>query len=82
MEAIAWSKFRRKPEETADLARTEPVALTFARGEDLILMSRREWSSLVETLYVLSDPRDAADLRQALEDVKAGRTVTVDPDAL
>ena len=38
------------------------------------LMSRREWSSLVETLYVLSDPRDAADLRQALEDVKAGRT--------
>ena len=74
MEAIAWSKFRRKPEQMADLARTEPVALTFTEGEDLLLMSRREWSSLVETLYVLSDPRDAADLRQALEDVKAGRT--------
>lgn len=82
MEAIAWSKFRRNPKASVELARTEPVTLTFAEGEDLVLMSRRELASIMETLYVLSDPRDAADLRRALEDVKAGRTVRVNINEL
>lgn len=82
MEAIAWTKFRRDPSAAIDLARTEPVTLTFAEGEDLVLMSRRELASILETLHVLSDPRDAADLRQALEDVKAGRTERVNIDEL
>lgn len=43
-----------------------------------MLVSHAEIAALRETIAILSDPLALADIRQAEEDVRAGRTVHVD----
>lgn len=50
-----------------------PVAITRARGqESVVMISRSEWDSIEETLYLLQSPRNAERLLEAIRGLEAG----------
>ncbi|MEF9993664.1 MAG: type II toxin-antitoxin system prevent-host-death family antitoxin [Acinetobacter sp.] len=42
-------------------------------GENAVLMSESQYNSLIETLYLLSNPANARHLMQSIEQHKAGK---------
>lgn len=44
-----------------------------------VLMSQAEWDSIQETLYLLNNPKNAQDLRDAIAELDAGKGVEHDP---
>jgi len=40
-----------------------------------VLVSQAEWDSLQETLYLMSGPKDAQDLRDAIAELDAGKGI-------
>ncbi len=67
----ARNKFMKLPEETA---KHKILAVTRRNKEVMAVMSWELYEGLLETLEVLSDPKLMNDLKQGVEDVKAGRT--------
>jgi antitoxin YefM len=59
------------------LTQADPTILTTDEGEQVILLSFAEYKSIQETDYLLSNPRTASELYQALEQVKQGQTVSI-----
>jgi antitoxin YefM len=53
----------------------EPVIVTRARGKPVVMVSLEDWASMDETSYLLSSPRNAARLLEAVEGLKAGKGV-------
>jgi antitoxin YefM len=49
-----------------------PVKITRQRGEGVVLVSESDWASMEETLYLMSSPRNAARLLEAIEGLNAG----------
>jgi antitoxin YefM len=56
----------------------EPVIVTRTRGKPVVMVSLEDWTSMDETTYLLSSPRNAARLLEAVEGLKAGKGVTHD----
>lgn len=50
----------------------EPVTITRAGHESVVMMSLDDYSSLLETAYLMRSPANARRLFDALERVKAG----------
>lgn len=50
-----------------------PVLVT-SRGGDVVLISKEDYESLLESLELLSTPGVFKGVREAREDIKAGRT--------
>lgn len=50
-----------------DSAQDGEKVVIVSKGRNAVLMSEEEYDSLIETLYLLSDPDMAADLRKARE---------------
>jgi antitoxin YefM len=44
-----------------------------------VLVSESEWSSIQETLYLLSSPENARRLRKGIADLNAGKGIVYDP---
>lgn len=49
-----------------------PIKITRQRGEAVVVVSERDWESMEETLYLLSSPRNAAILAEAIAELDAG----------
>lgn len=81
-ETISFTRARQNLGAAMDLAAAEPVIITRQKAEPVVMMSLEEFNSLHETLYLLGSPANAAALRKGLEDIEAGRTVTVSLDEL
>jgi antitoxin YefM len=58
-------------EVNADAA---PVMITRQRGGDAVLLSMSEYQGLMETLHLLSSPRNAEKLLRSIADAEAGKT--------
>ncbi|TPE52217.1 type II toxin-antitoxin system Phd/YefM family antitoxin [Amaricoccus solimangrovi] len=56
----------------------EPVIITRAKGKPVVMVSLEDWASMDETTYLLSSPRNAERLREAVEGLKAGDAVRRD----
>ncbi len=54
----------------------EPVQIT-GRRHNAVLVSQEDWEAIQETLYLLSEPGMAKSIREARQDIKAGRTKSV-----
>ncbi len=67
----ARNKFMKLPDQTA---KDQVLAVTRRNKEVMAVMSWELYEGLLETLEVLSDPQLMNDLKQGIEDVKAGRT--------
>lgn len=52
-----------------------PVIIHRSTGKPVVLVSLEDWEAMDETTYLLSSPANAAHLRRALADAKAGKGV-------
>jgi antitoxin YefM len=50
-----------------------PVKISRQRGEGVVIISESDWESIEETLYLLSSPRNAANLAESIAELDAGR---------
>ncbi|MFC0487165.1 type II toxin-antitoxin system Phd/YefM family antitoxin [Sinomonas atrocyanea] len=51
----------------------EEVVVTRPNGKNVVIVSQAEYSSLMETAYLLSNPRNAARLLSSIESLKPYR---------
>ena len=74
METMSYSEVRDNLKAAIDkvVADRAPLAITRQRGEGAVLVSEREWASMVETLYLLRSPANAADLIASIAELDAG----------
>jgi antitoxin YefM len=56
----------------------EPVIVTRAKGRPVVMVSLEDWASMDETAYLLASPANARQLREAIEELNAGRGVPRD----
>ena len=78
MNSISFSDSRANLKALMDrvVADKVPVTITRARGQEpVVMMSASEWSSIEETLYLLSSPRNAERLLEAIRGLEAGKGV-------
>ena len=54
------------------VASRAPVKITRQRAEDVVMVSESEWEAIEETLYLLSSPRNAERLLEAVRGLEAG----------
>jgi len=54
------------------LADAEPAILCTEKGEKVVLLSLDEFNSWQETIYLLSNPANAAHLRRSIAEAHAG----------
>jgi antitoxin YefM len=54
------------------LADAEPAILCTEKGDKVVLVSLDEFNSWKETIYLLSNPANAAHLRQSISEARAG----------
>ena len=54
----------------------EPIGIT-SRAGDVVLLSKKHFEDLQETLELLSTPGMLAGVRKAKKDIEAGRTYTL-----
>jgi antitoxin YefM len=57
---------------TAD---AEPTIICGDQGRKAVLLSLEEFNSWQETIYLLTNPANAAHLRRSIAEAKAGKTV-------
>jgi antitoxin YefM len=74
MQAISYSFARENLKAVLDkvIADRAPVAIARQRGEGAVLISASEWASIEETLHLLSSPRNAERLLNAVRGLEAG----------
>jgi antitoxin YefM len=59
-----------------------PVYISRQRKQGAaVLMSLKDYEALETTLYLLSNPKNAADLRKAKTDLDKGKGIAFDPSA-
>jgi len=51
----------------------EPILLSSGKGQHAVLLSLDEFNSWQETLYLLSNPVNAAHLRKSMAEAEAGK---------
>ncbi len=49
-----------------------PVVISRQNGKPVVMVSLEDWSSIEETMYVLSTPANAARLHEAMRELDAG----------
>jgi antitoxin YefM len=57
----------------------EPTIITSDTGQQIILMALAEFNAWQETVYLLSNPANAAHLRQSMAEQQLGRIVRLAP---
>jgi antitoxin YefM len=74
MQAVSYSEARENLKSMIDkvVADRAPLAITRQRGEGAVLVSASEWASIEETLHLLSSPKNAERLLEAVRGFEAG----------
>ena len=54
------------------------ITITRTRSEAVIMMAKTEYDALMETLHLIRSPRNAARLREAIEEIDRGDVVSVE----
>jgi antitoxin YefM len=54
------------------VASRAPIKISRQRAEDVVMVSESEWEAIEETLYLLSSPRNAERLLDAVRGLEAG----------
>jgi len=76
MEIASYSEFRQHMKSFLDavLKTRNPLFITRKHGEDLVVISKDEYTSLQETLYLLSSPKNAQRLNESIKQYERGKT--------
>ena len=75
MKTMTYSESRARYAETLDAVvnDAEPVVITRAGHEPVVIVSKRDYESLVETAYLLRSPANARRLLASIERLERGR---------
>lgn len=75
MEITTYSSFRQHLKEYLDKIFTNHSAffVTRTKGEDVVVMSKQDYDSIMETFYLLRSPKNAARILSALEEYNKGK---------
>lgn len=77
MTATTITDFREKLKEYLDRVLDNHEALIISRPKknNVVVISQEEYESLRETAYLLSSPKNAARLHEALQQLEQGKTI-------
>ena len=77
MDTMSYSSFRSQLAHTLDKVNDNhnPVLITRQNGKPAVVMSLEDFHSYQETAYLMSSPRNAERLNQAVAQIEAGQTV-------
>lgn len=80
MEITTYSNFRLHLKSFMDLVLTtrSPLFVTRSKGEDVVVLSKSDYESMQETLYLLGSPKNAERLARGLEEYKKGKGIKRD----
>lgn len=53
-----------------------PLYVTRSNGEDMVLISKADYESMQETLYLLSSPENARRLNEGIQQLQEGKTIS------
>ena len=56
-----------------------PLFVTRSKRKAVVVISEEEYSSMAETLHLLSNPVNAAYLRESINQMNEGRVIEMDP---
>jgi len=78
MDTISYSSFRSQLASILDKVSDnhKPVMITRQNGKPAVVISLEDFQSYEETSYLMSSPKNAERLNQAIKQVKSGQTVT------
>lgn len=76
MNAVTLKDAQRNLEQLIDrvIDDAEPTIVVGESGQQVVFLSLDEYNSWKETLYLLSNPTNAAHLRKSIGEAKAGQT--------
>jgi len=77
MNVTTISQFRKNSKKYFDQVINDQDILIIARsnGQSIVAMPLEQYNSMTETEYLLSNPVNAARLREGIAEAKAGKTV-------
>ena len=80
MEITTYSNFRKNLKTFMDKVSSSrgPLFVTLARDEDIVVLSKSDYESMQETLYLLSSPKNAERLFQGIREFEEGKAVERD----
>jgi len=80
MEVTTYSNFRQNLKAHLDgvVNDQKPLYVTRANGEDVVVLSKSDYEGLQETYYLMSSPKNAKRLLEALEQANKGLGVKRD----
>jgi antitoxin YefM len=80
MEVTSYSKFRENMKSYLDnvVNDSRPLYVTRTNGEDVVVMSKSDYEGLQETYYLMSSPKNAERLLEALDQANKGLGVKRD----
>jgi antitoxin YefM len=75
MDVLSYTHVRQNLKRVMDevCASKAPIVVTRQNASAVVMMPLEEYHALEETLHLLSSPRNAGRLAEALEEAKAGR---------
>jgi antitoxin YefM len=75
MQIASYSEFRQHMKSFLDavLKTRNPLFITRKHGEDLVVISKDDYTSLQETLYLLSSPKNAQRLSESIKQYEKGK---------
>ena len=77
MEIASYSEFRQHMKSFLDaVVKThKPLFITRKHGEELVVISKEDYTSMEETLYLMSNPKNAERLIESIAQFHAGQTI-------
>jgi antitoxin YefM len=74
MDVLTYTDTRAKLKEVMDRVVDDhhPVVITRQKAEAVVMVSLADWNAMEETVRLLSSPRNAERLREAIRELDAG----------
>ncbi|TCD10568.1 type II toxin-antitoxin system prevent-host-death family antitoxin [Pedobacter frigidisoli] len=74
MEITNYTSFRQSLKSYLDkvFSNHTPLFVTRAKGEDVVVLSKADYDSMMETFYLLKSPKNALRLEKGLNDYEKG----------
>ena len=78
-QVLNYTQARQNLKSLMDAVIEDRIAITITRttSEPVIMMAKTEYDALMETLHLIRSPRNAARLREAIDEVDKGYFVSV-----
>jgi len=78
MNTIAFDELKTKPDQTFEkiYQSFEPYLVVMENNKNLVILSQQEYDSVMETFYLLQNPKNAERLLQSLKHARKGKEIS------